>query len=413
MARAAHVKPATWSRYDAAQRSFNEFWAELEPALPAREPPYDEADVGLWLGDLVAREVVSAATMLAGLNKHHVNAGGRPLREAPAIQQALDGWLRIKPRPQPKKPFTLGMLRTVHGRIDTTTLLGARNFAMLVVGRAGAFRGPSELLAAELPLRVVQHGAEVDVHTKTDKHVRATTVRRIPAAGPPGLSPLHALHHYLHMSGHTTGRVFRNVSGGGAHAVSNSRPVSRDTLSKVVKHWAGELGCAEAEFASHSLRHGCADDLNNAEVPPVLARAVTGHASQSAYAGYGGREAARRARAAAKRREREALAQGSVERLRIEEAAWTVAVPTTRFPRSGTLRDCGVLGRTRSRANRTRGPEPAGKPQAERQECLFWPAAQLEAGTAVPGGRCARLTLAAKISIAKFGGDIQNVEVRL
>ena len=71
------------------------------------------------------------------------------------------------------------------------------------------------------------------------------------------------------------------------------------------------------------------------------------------------------------------------------------------------------LGRTRSRANRTRGPEPAGKPQAERQECLFWPAAQLEAGTAVPGGRCARLTLAAKISIAKFGGDIQNVEVRL
>ena len=143
------------------------------------------------------------------------------------------------------------------------------------------------------------------------------------------------------------------------------------------------------------------------EVPPVVARAVTGHASQSAYAGYGGREAARRARAAAKRREREALAQGSVERLRIEEAAWTVAVPTTRFPRSGTLRDCGVLGRTRSRANRTRGPEPAGKPQAERQECLFWPAAQLEAGTAVPGGRCARLTLAAKFSIAKFGVGIQ------
>ena len=28
------------------------------------------------------------------------------------------------------------------------------------------------------------------------------------------------------------------------------------------------------------------------------------------------------------------------------------------------------------------------------EECLFWPAAQLEAGTAVPGGRCARLTLA-------------------
>ena len=74
MARAAHIKPATWGRYGAAQRSFNEFWAELEPTLPAREPPYDEADVGLWLGDLVAREVVSAATMLAGLNNQRRRA---------------------------------------------------------------------------------------------------------------------------------------------------------------------------------------------------------------------------------------------------------------------------------------------------------------------------------------------------
>ena len=336
MARAAHVKPTTWRRYDGAQRSFNEFWAELEPALPVPEPPCNEADAALWLGNLVARKVASAATMLAGLNKHHVNAGGRPLRETPAIQQALDGWLRIKPPPTPKNPFTLGMLRSVHARIDTTTLLGARNFAMLAVGRAGAFRGPSELLAAQLPLRTVQHGAEVDVHTKTNKHVLATTVRRIPAAGPPGLAPLQALLHYLHMSGHTTGLVFRNVSGGGARAVSNTHPVSRDTLSQVVKHWAGELGWAEAEFASHSLRHGCVDDLNTAEVPPVVAMAVTGHASRRAYEGYGGREAARRARAAAKRRECEALAQASVERLRVEEAAWTVAGPTTRFPRSGT-----------------------------------------------------------------------------
>ena len=118
--------------------------------------------------------------------------------------------------------------------------------------------------------------------------------------------------------------------------MSNTHPVSCDTLSKVVKHWAGELGCEEAEFASHSLRHGCVDDLNTAEVPPVVAMAVTGHASRRAYEGYGGREAARRARAATKRREREALAQASVERLRVEEAAWTVAGPTTRFPRSGT-----------------------------------------------------------------------------
>ena len=111
------------------------------------------------------------------------------------------------------------------------------------------------------------------------------------------------------------------------------------------------------------------DDLNTAEVPPVVAMAVTGHASRSAYAGYGGREAARRARAAATRREREALAQGSVERLRVEEAAWTVAAPT-RFPRSGTLRDCRCPGPDSLTRQPNPGPEPAvSRAQTGRNAC--------------------------------------------
>ena len=72
----------------------------------------------------------------------------------------------------------------------------------------------------------------------------------------------------------------------------------------------------------------------------------------------------------------------------------------------------GIL--SHSSQDRNASPRKAGGAvNIKQSKCLFWPAAQLEAGTAVPGGRCARLTLAAKISIAKFGGDIQNVEVRL
>jgi hypothetical protein len=294
-------------------------------------PPYDAAVVAEWVGDMVARGVRSAATSVAGLNKHHVDGGGKPLREHVAIQQALEGWARLKSPPVQKKPFTGNMLLAVEAKAAVHTLVGARDVAMLVVAHGGAFRGESELLAARLPLRLVAGGAEVDVHTKTDKNVHTTSARRIPVAGVPGLPPLRTLQRYLGLSGHTTGLLFRNVSGGGAHARSNDRGVSRSTLSAVVKHWAGELGHDPREFASHSLKHGCAADVKTAGVPTRVAMKVTGHKSLRAYNGYGG-EAARRLGAAAQRVQRRAeLASSAAENEALETGAWTAhQVPPSR-----------------------------------------------------------------------------------
>ena len=326
LARAAHVKPRTWRRYSAAQTAFGEF---IKEAFPARagvpEPPYDTGAAALWVGDMVARGVLSAATYVAGLSKAHVNAGGAPLRDNPAIQQALSGWARLKPPPVAKKPFTNAMLVAVRDQIDVQSLVGARDFAMLAVARGGAFRAQSELCEAQLPLRFVEGGAEVDVHTKTDKNVHATSVRRIPAAGPGGLSPLATLQHYLVLSGHTTGFVFRNVSGGGVRARSNAHGVSRGTFTNVVKSWAGRLGFDPAEFASHSTKHGCAADLKNANVPTAVATRVTGHASVRSYNGYGGAEAQRRSLAAQRREATEAYARGAAAQATLELEVWTAA----------------------------------------------------------------------------------------
>jgi integrase len=321
--------------------SFHDFVAEVFPPTAGEEPsvptpPYDTDVVALWVGDMADRGVCAAATAVAGLNKHHVNAGGAPLREAVAVQQALEGWARLKPPPVPKKPFTAAMLVRVAERADVQSLQGARDFAMLVVARGGAFRGESELLAAQLPLRMVRGGAEVDVHTKTDKNVHTTTSRRIPAAGAAGLAPLTALQHYLELSGHTSGFVFRNVSGGGARARSNLRPVSRSTLSTVVKTWAERLGENPAEYAAHSLKHGCAADLKNADVPTAVATRVTGHASVRTYDGYGGAAAQARALAVRRRLAREERAAAVVTDAQLEAEAWRAASygpPETRFPR--------------------------------------------------------------------------------
>ena len=215
-ARAAHVKTGTWRRYSVARRAFTEFVGVVYPGDPPPTPPYEEADVEEWVGDMVANSVLGAATNVSGLNKSHERAGGRRLLDNDVIREALAGFQRLRPLPVAKKPFTRSMLGAVAARTDRTTLKGARDLAMLVVAHAGAFRGGSELCVARFPLHLVEGGAQVFVHTKTDKNIHATSPRRIPLLGAGGLSPLGVLRQYLRMSGHTTGALFRNISGGGS-----------------------------------------------------------------------------------------------------------------------------------------------------------------------------------------------------
>ena len=147
------------------------------------------------------------------------------------------------------------------------------------------------------------------------------------------------LHQYLRMLGHTTGALFRNISGVGEHARTNLNPVSYSTFSALVKHWAGELGFDAREFASHPMRHGCADDLKLAGVSTAVGMAVTNHASASAYTRYGG-AAARRRRAAAQRRgavEARAAAAAAAATSRLS-TVWSAGAPA-RQP-SGRLAPC-------------------------------------------------------------------------
>jgi hypothetical protein len=323
---AAHIKPKSWRRYEGSRARYVAFARAAWPDAAAPEPPYDVEQVADWVGDMLADGVKSAATAVAALNKFHVSAGGAPLRDTPAIQHALVGWQRLKPPPVQKLPFTKAMLDAVYNGMDTANLRGARDYAMLAVAHGGAFRGESELLAMELPLRpVAQGGSVVDVHTKTDRGVWETSARRIPH-GRGGLrSPLGALSHYLVLSGHTTGRVFRNVSGGGTHARSNAMPVSRSSLSALVKTWAHNLGFNPSLFASHSLKHGCAADLKAADVPETVGMTVTNHRSVVSYRGYGGRGAGHRAEAAGRVTAAAARQAARMAAAALERDAWAAS----------------------------------------------------------------------------------------
>jgi hypothetical protein len=320
------MKPKSWRRYEGARLKYVDFVHDVWPGEAAPEPPYDVERVADWVGDMCADGLKSAATAVAALNKFHVSAGGAPLRDTPAIQQALSGWGRLKPPPVQKLPFTKAMLDFVYKETDTDTLLGARDYAMLAVAHGGAFRGESELLAMELPLRTVLGGSVVDVHTKTDRGVWATSERRIPSGADGFRSPLGALCHYLVLSGHESGRVFRNISGGGlARARSNAMPVSRSSLSALVKKWAKKLGFDPSLFASHSLKHGCAADLKAADVPEEVGMRVTNHRSVATYRGYGGRGFVYRAEAAARVSAAAALREARAREAALERGAWAAS----------------------------------------------------------------------------------------
>ena len=319
------MKPKSWRRYEGSRVKYVDFHRFVWPAEPEPTPPYDASRVADWVGDLVADGVKTAATAVAGLNKFHVSAGGVSLREHPAVAQALAGWERVKPPPQPKQPFTESMLDEVYAREETSSLRGARDFAMLAVAHGGAFRGESELLAARLPVRHVPDGCVVDVHTKTDRGVWTTSARRIPKGSGGRRTPFGALMHYLALSGHSSGCVFRNISGGGAHARSNARPVSRSSLGDVVKRWAAVLGFDPSKFGTHSMKHGQADDLKAANVPEEVGMRVTNHRSAAVYRGYGSAGRVRQARAAARRRANDESAASRVAATALERDAWAAS----------------------------------------------------------------------------------------
>ena len=289
----AELKDGTWRRYEKATKDLVAFHRATREG-PDPTPPFRQSLLRDWGGDLIARRLASAATLVAGVSKVNVRAGGPALRDDPAIQAALTGWARQRPPAVKKHPFTAARVASAVECLDLDTLKGCRAAALLSVGRAGAWRGPSELLRAVLPLMPVPgHGAEVLVHTKSDWNKYDRTARAIPDAAVVGPSPLGLLQRYLRMSGHTSGLMFRSIVGTGAQARSTESAVSPTTLGELVKTAAAHQGLNPEKYATHSLRHGFADDVKHSGVREDVGMAAGGWRSASAYRGYGGAAARR------------------------------------------------------------------------------------------------------------------------
>ena len=263
-----------------------EMWCEKRgqqslPAAPATVAAFlaSEADKGRRSQTITRR---AAAIRY----QHHTKGHPNPC-EAPGVRAVLSG-IRRRPKPKdgkrrkvdPLRPTTLGLLLA---HIPTTTHLGRRDRALLLLGFAAALRR-SELVALTVEdLEFdLEKGLLVTVtSSKTDQEGKGTLVA-VPYAGEGNerLCPVRAVSAWLQHARIEEGPVFRHIRRGDAIAPLRKVPaaegvdVDEDDPDTFI-----EVGLSDQSVALIVKRRAEAADLD-----AKLVSKLAGHSLRSGYA---------------------------------------------------------------------------------------------------------------------------------
>ncbi|ASJ73429.1 site-specific integrase [Granulosicoccus antarcticus] len=252
---------ATASRSDATWRAYAHDWQRFaswcesvgQSALPASASTIcaflaTEADAGLAAATLDRR--------LAAIRVVHQGNQQTSAHDAPAVREVMRGIRnRQKGRPSPKKaPLIDTDLTLLVDTMDTTTLAGARDRALLLIGFAAALRR-SELVGIDVEhLAFRPEGLTLMIpFSKTDQAGKGAQIA-VPAIPLSDYCPVAALKAWLAVAGLTEGAVFRRLRRG--PRVGQDR-LSDSTVAKLIKQCAKNAGHENVSmFAGHSLRRG-------------------------------------------------------------------------------------------------------------------------------------------------------------
>jgi len=218
------------------------------PAEPAAVCAYLTgcADQGLSLA------TIDSACSAIG-HQHRSRGLGDPI-DHDVVRQVRRGLRRIigrAPR-RPARPLSVADVRQIVAAIDRTTVRGARDTALILLGFAGALRR-SELAALTLADLEAKPGG-VLLHlrlSKTDPEARGQVVGI--AHGRHALTdPIAALDGWLTLRGGQPGQVFTSLRG----RRPSLQPISGNAVSNIVKERAAAAGLAGDRISGHSLRAG-------------------------------------------------------------------------------------------------------------------------------------------------------------
>lgn len=248
--------------YRSAVRSWCR-WAATHglPALPARS-----ADLAAYFADMAMRKraLTTIETHRAALRYlHHLASVSIPTAHA-SVTTALAGIRREAetPLPRAKTALTWEMLLSVLAPIDSESLAGARDRAILLLGFAGAFRRSElvSLLVGDITLD--DDGMTLRLNRSKGDARRQGVVIGVPR-GITSNCPVLACERWLRLSGITEGPVFRRVRvpARGEPGMPRPRPrlgttaLSDRAIADIVRTRCAAAGL-EGDFAGHSLRRG-------------------------------------------------------------------------------------------------------------------------------------------------------------
>jgi integrase len=259
--------------YGAAWREFEHFAAgRSEPSLPAT--PETVIEYLTLLADNGAK-VSTIEVKLAAIAWAH-RAAARPDPTVYEVVKATLAGIRreLRRAPAKKDPATLAEIRAMLATLDTATLKGKRDKAMLLVGFAGAFRR-SELVALDVADVRINGKLQATVRqSKTDQE-GAGLVKTIPAIGG-DLCPVAALRDWLDTAGIASGPVFRRMD---RHGNVFSGRLAPQSVALVVKDAAKSAGLDWRVFSGHSLRSGFITEAMDAGASDSDIMEQTGHKS--------------------------------------------------------------------------------------------------------------------------------------
>jgi site-specific recombinase XerD len=162
----------------------------------------------------------------------------------------------IGSRQESKKALMIQVLPHLIGKIDTSTLLGIRDKAILLLGFASASRR-SELVAINIEdLEVNDFAMDVRIRqtkTKDDDLVKGVVFTYNE------FCPVSATKSWIKEAGITSGPLFRAIDRRG-----NIRGrLSDQSIALIVKKYIGELGMDTREFAAYTIIDKCSFDGND------------------------------------------------------------------------------------------------------------------------------------------------------
>ena len=268
-AKAANTRRA----YAADWRDFTS-WCEATglPALPA-------APETVTLYVTARAETSKVATiqrrLIAISQAHQASRLDSPTKSI-LVRETMKGIRRVKGTAQAGKAPTLTAdIRAMVAALSSSPI-GDRDRALLLLGFAGAFRR-SELVALDVAdLQFNRQGVVVTLRrSKTDQEGQGRAIG-IPHGANAATCPVKALRAWLKAAGIDEGPIFRPVNRHGHIAPAR---LSAGAVADVVKRCAQAAGLDPDNYAGHSLRAGLATSAAAAGVSERAIMAQTGHRS--------------------------------------------------------------------------------------------------------------------------------------